>query len=129
MTEFTSHGPVEIRVPPDPSLSRVLRLAASGIASLTTFTVDEIEDIKVAVSEALLALVEHGGGKPVDIRLLCDDHRFIVEASTAVDEFDVDHVDLQMCRTVLQGVCTSHLIEATEGHARIRATVAHAITE
>ena len=62
-----SIGPVLIRLPPDPSLSRVLRLAAGGIAAMGAFNVEETEDIKIAVSEVLLALIEHGCGQPIDI--------------------------------------------------------------
>ncbi|MHB1091084.1 MAG: hypothetical protein ACYC0U_08520, partial [Ilumatobacteraceae bacterium] len=73
MTEPGLIGPVEIRVPPDPSLSRVLRLAASGMASLAGFTVDEIEDIKIAVSEVLIALIEHGDSQSVEMQFEVDD--------------------------------------------------------
>ena len=55
-------GPILLRFPAEPSLSRVLRLAAAGLASLGNFTVDHIEDIKIAVSEVLIALIEHGSG-------------------------------------------------------------------
>ena len=62
-------GPVRLSVPPEPSMSRVARLAASGLASLAGCTVDEIEDIKIAVSEVLIALIEHGDGARVDLDL------------------------------------------------------------
>jgi anti-sigma regulatory factor (Ser/Thr protein kinase) len=120
-----THGPIEIRVPADPHLSRVLRLASSGVASLSEFTVDEIEDIKVAVSEILLALIEHGDGQPVDIRLHTDARRFLIEASTDTAEFDTAHPNLVMCDTVLSGVCSTHEIELADGRASIRASVAH----
>lgn len=126
MTEYSSHGPVDIRVPPDPAFSRVLRLAASGIASLTSFTVDEIEDIKVAVSEVLLALIEHGAGDVIEIRMTSDEDSFVIDAITAVEGFDTEHPDLQMCRTVLSGVCSTHRVEVTDEQARIHATVSHA---
>jgi hypothetical protein len=129
MPDDTVRGPVDIRVPPDPSLSRLLRLAASGLASLSAFTVDEIEDIKVAVSEVLLALIEHGGGEAIDIRLTTDARSFVVRAGTATDTFDAAHPDLVMCRTVLSGVCTEHHLDFTSGRAEIMATVAHAAIE
>jgi anti-sigma regulatory factor (Ser/Thr protein kinase) len=120
-----THGPIEIRVPADPHMSRVLRLAASGVASLSVYTVDEIEDIKVAVSEILLALVEHGDGQPVDVRLRTDAGAFVIDAGTDTDEFDTDHPNLVMCETVLSGVCSSHEVHLADGRARIRATIAH----
>ena len=126
MTEPSVIGPVELSLPPDPTLSRVLRLAASGIAGMAGFTVDEIEDIKVAVSEVLLALIEHGGGKTIEIQFMVEDQSFTVRGQTAIEAFDADHPDLILCRTVLAGVCTRHGIELVDDQAQIWAAVAHA---
>ena len=121
-------GPVVIRLPPDPALSRVLRLAAGGIASIAGFTVDEIDDIKIAVSEVLLALIEHGGGQQIEVQYTVEDESFTVRGRTAIHEFDSTHPDLLLCRTVLAGVSTSHGIELVDDHAHIWAAVAHAST-
>ena len=129
MTENGTVGPVVIRVPPDPSLSRVLRLAASGGAAMAGFTVDETEDIKIAVSEVLLALIEHGVGKPIDVRFVVEDHSFTVRGQTAIVTFDAEHPDLILCRRVLDGVCAEHGIELVDHEAHIWAAVAHASIE
>jgi hypothetical protein len=126
VTEVPGIGPVVITVPPDPSLSRVLRLAASGIAGMGGFTVDETEDIKIAVSEVLLALIEHGSGNPIEVQFSVFDSLFTVRGQTAIENFDVDHPDLVLCRTVLAGVCTKQGIELIDAQARIWAAVAHA---
>lgn len=119
-------GPVVLRLPPDPTLSRVLRLAASGIAGMAGFTVDEIEDIKIAVSEVLLALIEHGGGKSIEVQITVEDESFIVRGQTEIETFDTEHPDLILCRTVLAGACTLHGIELVGSQALIWASVAHA---
>jgi Histidine kinase-like ATPase domain len=119
-------GPVVIRLPPDPALSRVLRLAAAGIAAMAGFTVDEIDDIKIAVSEVLLALIEHGEGKQIEVQFAVEDSSFTVHGRTAIDDFDSEHPDLLLCRTVLAGVCSSHGIELVDDHAQIWAAVTHA---
>lgn len=129
MTKSDLIGPVDIRVPPDPSLSRVLRLAASGMASLAGFTVDEIEDIKIAVSEVLIALIEHGGGQSVELQFEVDDQMFNVRGRTAVDNFQTEHPDLVLCRTVLAEVSGSHGVDLVDNHAHIWAAVAHATIE
>jgi hypothetical protein len=113
-------------VPPDPALSRVLRLAASGIAGMAGFTVDQIDDIKIAVSEVLLALIEHGGGEPIEVEFAVEQHSFTVRGQTAVTSFDAQHPDLMLCRTVLAGVCTAHGIDLVDRQARIWAVVAYA---
>jgi hypothetical protein len=123
VTDLELIGPVEIRVPPEPLLARVLRLAASGVASLSGFSVDEIEDIKVAVSEVLIALVEHGEGNPVDMKFSVDERVFEVFGRTAVDSFDSSHPDLILCRTVLADVCVEHQIDLVNREVHIRAAV------
>ena len=125
MVELTVIGPVVVRLPPQPGLSKVLRLAASGIAAMAGFTVDETEDIKIAVSEVLLALIEHGGGAPIEVQFSVEAQSFTVRGQTAIDDFDVDHPDLVLCRTVLAGVCARHGIELVDDHAQIWAAVTH----
>lgn len=122
-TGTTLSGPVEIRVPADPTMSRVLRLAASGVASLCGFSVDEIEEIKIAVSEVLIALIEHGAGNAVDVSFVVEDGSFTVFGATEVQEFDVEHPDLRLCRTVLTEVCTEHTIDQVDSFARICAVL------
>jgi hypothetical protein len=124
-TDSTLVGPVEIRLPADPQLSRVLRLAAGGIAGMAGFTVDETEDIKIAVSEVMLALIEHGSGDPIDVEMSVDLEHFRVFGRTAARDFDVEHPDLMLCRTVLEGVSSEHGIDMIGGHAIIWAAVPH----
>ncbi|MDO8363461.1 MAG: ATP-binding protein, partial [Actinomycetota bacterium] len=101
-------GPIEVVVPPDPALSQVLRLAASGIATLAGFTVTEIERITVAVSEVLIALIEHGGGAPINVHLDVDGRAFNVRARTSAAAFEPEHPDLQLSRMVLADVSDDH---------------------
>jgi hypothetical protein len=129
VTEPHAFGPVLIQVPPEPSLSRVLRLAASGIASLAGFTIDETEDIKLAVSEVFLALLEHGSGHVVDMRFTVDEQLFIVRGQTVVTSFNAEHPDLVVSRTVLAEVSSNSGFELVEDSAHIWAEVAHATIE
>ena len=126
MTDAAVIGPVVITLPPDPSLSRVLRLAASGIAAMAGFTIDESEDIKIAVSEVLLALIERGDGNPIEVQFSVDGESFTVHGRSAIDDFDIEHPDLDLCRTVLAGVCAKHGVELIDSQAQIWATVEHA---
>lgn len=118
-----THGPVQLRLPADPAMSRVLRLAASGLASLAGLSIDEIEDMKIAVSEVLVVLIEHGGGQPVDVSIEAVADGFHIDASTEVAQFDPDDPDLRLCRAVLGGVCASHEIRVDDGTAHIHAVL------
>lgn len=53
---------VELSIPSLPEFVGVVRLAASGVASRLGFTVDEIEDIKLSVSEACTNAIQHAYG-------------------------------------------------------------------
>ena len=44
---------IEIRVPAKPQYVSVIRLTISGLAVRVGFTYDEIEDLKIATSEAV----------------------------------------------------------------------------
>jgi hypothetical protein len=126
----TTDRPVLLTVPAEPSMSRVARLAASGLASLAGFSVDEIEDIKIAISEALIVLVEHCDGAPIDITLAANAADFTIVATTDLGDaaLDADHPDLRLSATVLSAVCRDRHITVTEGVAEIRATIARSAT-
>ena len=50
---------IEIRVPAKPQYVSVVRLMISGLAVRVGFTYDEIEDLKIATSEAVTNVVHH----------------------------------------------------------------------
>ena len=50
---------VEIRLPADSAFLSVLRTATAGLAARLDFTLDEIEDLRIAVDEACAMLLPH----------------------------------------------------------------------
>jgi serine/threonine-protein kinase RsbW len=52
---------VRLTMPATPQLLRVARLTAAGLAGRLGFSVDEIEDVKIAVDELCFALVGSKG--------------------------------------------------------------------
>ncbi len=52
---------VRLTMPASPDLLRVARLAAAGLAGFMGLSVDEIEDVKIAVDELCFALVRGQG--------------------------------------------------------------------
>src|SRR3954454_7214226 len=114
-------GPVEMRMPADPGLVSAVRLTASGIAAAGKCTIAEIEDVKLAVSEVLLAMIEHGSGRAVSVSLELMDSKFMLCGTTETRTFDRDHPDLALCETVLAEVCTDHSIDVVGSELQIRA--------
>ena len=116
-------GPVRLCIPPDPTLSRVLRMTVGAMASIGPFTLDEIDDVKIAVSEVLIALIEHGDQADIDIELDLDGAKFTIVGTTDGRDVDLSHPDLVLCRTVLDGVSDVHSISTSSGRVTIRTTV------
>lgn len=61
---------VEIRIPAKAEFVRIVRLAVTGVASRMAFSYDEIEDIKLAVSEACNNAIQHAqstSGQPTEV--------------------------------------------------------------
>jgi serine/threonine-protein kinase RsbW len=58
---------IDLRIPPRPEYISVARLTAAAVAARQAFTYDEIEDLKVAVSEACNVLMgsQRGSGDPI----------------------------------------------------------------
>jgi anti-sigma regulatory factor (Ser/Thr protein kinase) len=87
------------------------------------FTMDEIDDINVMISEVMVALVEHGAHSDIEVTFDVADGRFTVRGSADIVDFDLDDPDLALCRTVLAAVSTTHGIEGTSTRADIWASL------
>lgn len=98
---------LEIVVPADPRLLRVLRLVASGVASLGALSLDGVEEVRVAVDELGATLINASGGAPVTVRFELDESVLCVEGSTELmpsTPLDVD----PLTDRILDAVATSH---------------------
>ncbi|PPK92026.1 serine/threonine-protein kinase RsbW [Kineococcus xinjiangensis] len=56
--EVTGSDLVELRVPADPAYLTVVRTASAGLAARLDLTLDEIEDLRIAVDEACTLLLD-----------------------------------------------------------------------
>ena len=65
---------IDLKIPPRPEYISVARLTAAAVAARQDFTYDEIEDLKVAVSEACNALIRSQGdsGEPIALHFVED---------------------------------------------------------
>jgi hypothetical protein len=116
-------GPLEMRMPADPRLVLAVRLTASGIAASARCTIAEIDDVKLAVSEVMLALIEHGSGRALSVSLELTDSTFAIRGETETRTFNRDHPDLALCETVLAEVCTDHTIDVVGSTLQICAVI------
>lgn len=64
-------GTVELRIPAKPEWVAVARLAVAAIANRLPFSVEEIEDLKLAIAEACTICIQQGAGIQM-IDIVCD---------------------------------------------------------
>lgn len=62
---------VELRIPARPEWVALARLAAATVANRLRFSIEEIEDVKLAVAEACTAVIQHEGHGEF-IQLTCE---------------------------------------------------------
>lgn len=114
-------GTIELTIPPDPRLLRLVRLVASGLASTAGFDVDELDDLRIAVDEAVSALLEGGGGAPLPLTFEVGEGS--VEMRGQVPMADADALDqdrVELSTQILGAVCDEHELGVVEGEVRVR---------
>jgi hypothetical protein len=62
MAAATPDGDVDMTVRCNPPLARVIRTAAAACAAVEGFSIDEVEDLRLLVDEAYVALCASGSG-------------------------------------------------------------------
>jgi hypothetical protein len=113
-------GPVTLTFPADAGMARVGRLTASSVASLADLNVDDIEDIKIAVSEVVTLLIEHGNGGPVTLEFAANASSFTIAGSATASGAPIAEEDMALTAAVLDAVCGHHELTTDDGTIQIR---------
>ena len=73
---------VEVNIPSDPVFERVVRAIAAEVGEALCFTDERVDDLKLAVSEAVNNAIEHGNknisSKPVEVVFALDNDKLEV---------------------------------------------------
>jgi serine/threonine-protein kinase RsbW len=78
---------VEVRIPADVVYVSTLRLTAASLAARCDLTIDDIEDLRLAVDEACALLLPHAAdASTLDARFELHSGRLVVETTVATDE-------------------------------------------
>lgn len=117
-------NPVTLIVPPIATMVRVGRLTASSIASLADMSVDDIDDIKIAVSEMITLLIQRGNRSLVTLRFETTPDLFAVEASTPASSLDLGRNDVALATAVLDAVTDKNEISFIDDRILMRFTKA-----
>jgi len=69
---------VTLRIPAQPEWVGVARLAMAGIASRSGVSIEDIEDLKLAVAEACNCCIQNPGSGDVSIECVVDESRIVI---------------------------------------------------
>src|SRR3954451_1321619 len=115
---------VEVRIPADVVYVSTLRLTAASLAARCDLTIDDIEDLRLAVDEACALLLPHAAEKStLDARFELHSGRLSFETSLATDEAaEPDRSGFAW--TVLGALASSVDVRQTDGRLAIVVTKA-----
>ena len=110
---------LRLELSPDPRLLRVLRLVASGVASLGEFDLATVEEVRVAVDELGATLISASTGAPIELTFDLVDGTLCVEGRTALQSGTELEVD-PLTDRILDVVTTTHEWSSADGVAQGR---------
>lgn len=108
---------ISIKIPASPEYLHVVRLVAAGLASRISFTLEDIEDLKIAVDE-LSAYVTgaHGRSGTLDVSFTLDENRIEIRgAGYYTKEYEFRGDLTEFSRMILETVADSAHLEAAGG--------------
>ena len=108
---------VTIRIPASPAYIGVVRLVAAGLATRLSFTIDEIEDLKIAVDELCAYLTgAHGREGTLHIRFTLHDDHIEISGTGEVSPEQRARTELsEFSRMILDTVADSASLDRPNG--------------
>lgn len=116
----------DLVLPPDPDLLRVVRLVASGLASLTPLDLDAVEEVRVAADELVATLMQASDGGPVTVSFAVTAEGLVISGTTG-RAVATDFVPDPLTERILDEVATTHAWQSQGGEVFGR--IEHALPE
>lgn len=107
---------MQLVLPAEPQLLRIVRLVASGLASLAGCDLDTVEEVRVAADELVAALMEAGAGSDVSLNLALQGGVLVIDAATTLPDGKELQVD-PLSDRILDTVATRHEWRTEAGQA------------
>jgi hypothetical protein len=118
---MATHHPVHLTLPAEPGSVRLARLVAAGVAADAGLTIDDAEDLRIAVSELVALLVEGSDDPSRSARVTYERSPGQVEVTGEVSlpafsapEAPTDDLALEILRVVVD----EHTFEVDGGDRR-----------
>ena len=108
---------LSISIPASPQYLQVVRLIAAGLASRLTFTIDEIEDLKIAVDELAAYLTGTQGREgTLEIEFGVESDRIEIKGTGKFTPGDKIRTELtEFSRQILKTVADDAVLELNDG--------------
>lgn len=105
---------ITLRVPPLADHLTLLRTVVSGIAARQDYTLEQVDDLRMAVEEAAVQLLRHGTGDPLVLHATVGEDELVVELSTSTAANETVFDPSSFSWMILQAL-TDRLSTAVEG--------------
>ena len=104
---------VSLKFPASFEYIRLARLVASGLAAQVNFTLDDIEDLRIAVDELCSALVEAAADRTstVTVTFRIEGHQIQMEADVPTTAGDGSYVIDNISSHILRAAVDQHELE------------------
>ena len=113
---------VRLSLPASPDYVRIVRLAASGIATNLGFDVDELDDLRVAVGELTNLTLEVCKPETLDVVFTVDGNDFNIEGSAPAADGRSVELDT-LTRQILDAFLDAYTIEIADGRVCFSCTL------
>ena len=113
---------VRLSLPASPDYVRIVRLAASGIATNLGFDVDELDDLRVAVGELVNLTLEVCRPEILEVMFTVDGSELRIEGSAPAADGRVVELD-SLTRQILDAFLDTYTIEIVDGNVCFSCTL------
>lgn len=110
---------VLLRVPPSADHMALLRATVSSFAAREEFTIDQVDDLRMAVEEAAILLLRRSSGEALTLRMTAFNSEVEVELHTAVDTSTPVLDRASFTWKILEALSDELRSETTGSHGRV----------
>ena len=109
---------ISIKIPASPEYLQVVRLVAAGLASRLSFTLEDIEDLKIAVDELSAYITgAHGRSGTLAVSFTLNDDRIQISGTGEYTQrYEIRTELTEFSRMILETVTDSAELSASDGN-------------